>query len=470
MKLPSSQTKILAIAIILTWLAADSASIEDNNRQQALRGRQLPIEDHEFWLKFIQDVFDERSDTSLSFSLAPSSLPSLAPTNNPTTSPSTIPSSFPSDNLSEGPSFQPSAVPSKHPSEQPSQTPTEWPTVRPSAQPSMSPSASRALRPSSMPTGMPSIQPSESPTQTPTGAPTKHPTNIPSQTPTVGQPSQKPSEVPTISPTEEVCLATCDFLNVSLTASAPFSNGSVSITNEISTCSEEKEFPGATDTDQQTPFASIGPFCNESLDQACAVVNIDALLCSALDFNLPLVHVVAYSAFNESNVEQNYLGDGLFESFQILLEPQEKFFLIGFYSVVVSQDFLPCVFRVSVDVGQCTPSESPSEQPVSPTESPTTAPICEALPQTFTNTGETTNGRLERNDTIPSTCEGGPRPFPGTYGSDPRLFNIVGPLVNDNPNTRCATLIWDFGDCFVVADTPVGFNVLIHPSGKLGHR
>ena len=285
-----------------------------------------------------------------------------------------------------------------------------------------------------------------------------------------GQPSQKPSEVPTISPTEEVCLATCDFLNVSLTASAPFSNGSVSITNEISTCSEEKEFPGATDTDQQTPFASIGPFCNESLDQACAVVNIDALLCSALDFNLPLVHVVAYSAFNESNVEQNYLGDGLFESFQILLEPQEKFFLIGFYSVVVSQDFLPCVFRVSVDVGQCTPSESPSEQPVSPTESPTTAPICEALPQTFTNTGETTNGRLERNDTIPSTCEGGPRPFPGTYGSDPRLFNIVGPFVNDNPNTRCATLIWDFGDCFVVADTPVGFNVLIHPSGKLGHR
>ncbi|KAL7579959.1 hypothetical protein ACA910_004954 [Epithemia clementina (nom. ined.)] len=482
------------------------------------------------------------------------------------------------------------------------------------------------------------------------------PSTEPSLIPTTA-PSDNSSLPPTISPSDSTCTSVCEFLDVSLVASPPFSDGAVLITPEISTCTDAKQFPGVVNQGQQIPFESIGPFCNESPEQACATVQVDPSTCLVPDFNLPLVHVVAYSSFNESNVQQNYLGDGQFETFEITLEPQSKLFLVGFYSVDSNQEFLPCTFRVSVDIGQCNPTQRPTSAPsrlppltptqtptmdpatqppvpcqpfcqlfeqmlepsgpfttgtlqaangrstcesqkpfpgiespgqqipftsigpfcneettqqcarvivnidecvsggiiplvhvaaynstfdpsnietgylgdgerdsfslvvppqgqfyligfftnlitpqvlpctysvaveigqcsvptespisasptaaVSPTSPPTFAPttsrlpICEELPQTFANPGQRMNGRLQRNDTIPTNCDG-PRPFPGQFGAAPRYYNVVGPFVNDEPNTRCATLVWDYGTCTIPSNTSaIGFDVLIHPS------
>ena len=306
---------------------------------------------------------------------------------------------------------------------------------------------------------------------------TDTPTALPSSTPNAS-PSTSPSTsvAPSVSPTDFICLAECDFANATITESSPTSNGAVLITSEVSTCTEEKVFPGIVNQGGEIPYERIGPFCNESPQEACAIVNIDFSACQQPS-GLPLAHVVAYSSFNPANVSQNYLGDGqLSSNFEIPLQSQEKFFLVGFFSIQLNQTLLPCTFSVSVDFGQCTPSEAPSSVPslipseapsIVPTQGPTFLPNCETLPQTFTRvTGQNMDGRLERNDTMPSNCDG-PRPFPGVIGTEPRFFNLVGPFVNDSPNERCATLVWNFGTCTRPAVPPeTGFDVLVHPSGR----
>eukprot|EP00522_Entomoneis_paludosa_P003099 CAMPEP_0172474200 /NCGR_PEP_ID=MMETSP1065-20121228/69237_1 /TAXON_ID=265537 /ORGANISM="Amphiprora paludosa, Strain CCMP125" /LENGTH=620 /DNA_ID=CAMNT_0013232379 /DNA_START=5 /DNA_END=1867 /DNA_ORIENTATION=+ len=338
---------------------------------------------------------------------------------------------------------------------------------------------------------------------TPEPAPTSLPTTAPSESPTTKFPTVLPTTSPTQSPTV-TSLALCERFNLTFSDADGIMDGRVVRNGTIpSTCATKRPFPGVFGSFDRF-FNVLGPFRNTEPVERCATLKWDFGSC--FFFNQTsnetdvLIHATVYSSFDPTNLASGYISDiGSSDApeFSFLVPGQSDFEFVA--QEVIYRDHSPggaalgCQYSLEVQFDDCptmAPSLSPTQSPttsmptinptappttsnpttsptvrptsLSPTQSPSTTaptfervPLCENIPSVFVDNGERMSGRLRRDGD--STCEV-QKPYPGRFGNFPTFFNVIGPFVNDESTTRCATLFWDYGNCTAAGE------VLLHPS------
>lgn len=126
-------------------------------------------------------------------------------------------------------------------------------------------------------------------------------------------------------------------------------------------CSPDRMYRGTDDDGLERYYEVVGPFQNPSADPVCAWIQLYGLSSfdCVFDSSGPRVHLVAYTAFDEAEISQGYLGDVGFPSgnfaFRILVPGAGQFYVVGqqIRDILSGADDEGCVFSIGVEIGEC---------------------------------------------------------------------------------------------------------------------